>query len=148
MDRSAATGVVRDAAAYTVVGGVAFVVDFATFVLAVGPVGTVGAQTLARIVGGLVGFAGHKLVAFGDRRGDAATVAGQFGLYAALWVASWALSTGGIVLVVELTNWPPPAAKLAVEPFMVLGNFLVMRSFIFRRSEPDADGGPEIGGET
>lgn len=131
--------VARDASAYVVVGGVAFAVDFAIFMVCVGPFGPVVAQTLARIGGGLLGFVGHKLFAFGDARKRPALVAGQLGGYALLWVTSWALSTGAIVLLLEQTGWAPVVVKLMVEPLIVVGNFVAMRTFIFKRSEPGGD---------
>jgi hypothetical protein len=51
----------------------------------------------------------------------------QGAAYAGLWLASWTLSTAGIVALIRLFSLPPAHAKLAVEPVIVVINFLVMR---------------------
>ena len=116
---------------YLLVGGLAWVVDFVTFVLAYPSAGVIWAQTAARASGAAVGFVGHKYLVFGDRRRSRRLVVWQTLQYLLLWALSYGLSVGGIVWLVERQGLAPVSAKVLVEAGILVLNFTVMKRVIF-----------------
>jgi putative flippase GtrA len=106
-------------------------VDFALFVALVAPLGIVGAQLSARVSGALVAFLGHKFFVFQETRTHAVVVGGQALRYTALWFFSYGLSTLGLILLIEYWCLPEIPAKVLVEGFVVVLNYLIMRALIF-----------------
>jgi putative flippase GtrA len=115
------------------VGALAWLVDFLTFVLTYPSVGVIWAQTAARGLGAAVGFVGHKYLVFGDRRGARRLVVWQTLQYLLLWGLSYGLSVGGIVWLVERQGMAPVAAKIVVEAGVLVLNFTVMKRVIFSK---------------
>ena len=116
---------------YLLVGGLAWVVDFATFVLAYPSVGVIWGQTAARALGAVVAFIGHKYLVFADRRRSRRRLAWQTLQYLLLWSLSYGLSVGAIVWLVTGQAMAPVAAKVLVEAGILLLNFTVMKRIIF-----------------
>ncbi|MET0067255.1 MAG: GtrA family protein [Candidatus Thiodiazotropha sp.] len=116
---------------YLLVGGIAWLVDFSLFTLAYTSLGIVLAQTLARIAGALVGFAGHKLVVFRDRSAQAASVRNQALQYALLWLFSYLASLVLLYLFIDSAGLHPVIAKLLTETVILGFNFATMRRYIF-----------------
>jgi putative flippase GtrA len=131
MPGSPAFAVARQGTRYLAVGLVAYAVDFGLFTVCVQPWGMIAAQAVARVGGAVVGFAGHKWFAFGDARRSPRALLVQLAGYAALWVCSYVASTVAMMLLVERIGCSPLIAKLAVEPAIVLFNFVVMRRSVF-----------------
>lgn len=116
---------------YLVSGGVAWLVDFATFAALYGPFGLFWAQTAARTAGALTAFVGHKLFVFGDPHRQARLVVRQALQYAMLWLLSYGLSLVGIFTLTELAGFGPLVAKLMVESLLLVLNFITMKYLIF-----------------
>ena len=116
---------------YLLIGGIAWIVDFLTFVLSFSELGIVWAQAAARINGALVGFIGHKLFVFEDRRTTQRLLLMQAIKYLILWCVSYGLSTGGILWLMDVMSIHPVVAKFIVETIVIAVNFLAMKRFIF-----------------
>jgi putative flippase GtrA len=116
---------------YLLVGGLAWVVDFLSFSLSVSVLGLAWAQTLARIMGAVVGFLGHKYLVFADRRRGGQRLLRQGWQYLILWLLSYGLSLAGLFWLVVGLRLHPIVAKLLVESVVVLINFAVMKRVIF-----------------
>lgn len=116
---------------YLLVGASAWVVDFVIFIALYSVIGIVGAQTLARITGALVSFAGHKVFVFDDRQFSQGTVWRQAYQYLLLWLISYAISVGCILLFIDLFMLHPIVSKLITEVIIIFINFVTMRRFIF-----------------
>ncbi|MCG7983990.1 MAG: GtrA family protein [Candidatus Thiodiazotropha lotti] len=116
---------------YLLVGGVSWVVDFLVFFLTYSPFGIVTAQTIARIVGALVAFAGHKLIVFEDRQFTPQAIRQQLIQYLILWLVSYTLSIMLLLGFVDLLHFHPVAAKLITETIIIVINFVTMRRYIF-----------------
>ena len=116
---------------YLLVGGLAWGVDFLTFLGLYAWVGLVWAQTAARIAGALVGFAGHKYFVFADRRSAPRHLGRQALLYIVLWGVSYGLSVAGLLWLVQGLELHPVVAKLLVEAVIMGFNFISMKRLIF-----------------
>ncbi|MCG8067678.1 MAG: GtrA family protein [Candidatus Thiodiazotropha taylori] len=116
---------------YLLVGGASWVVDFLVFFLSYSHIGIVPAQTLARIVGALVAFAGHKLIVFEDRQFTPQAMRQQIVQYLILWLVSYTLSVILLLGFIELLQLHPVAAKLITEAIIIVINFVTMRRYIF-----------------
>jgi len=117
---------------YLLMGGVAWLVDIAVFSLCLPGLGVVLAQVSARTAGAVVAFVGHKLVVFRALDSEPATVGLQLVGYSALWVFSLGVSTLALIGLIEHVHFNPVAAKILVETGIVVLNYLVMRTVIFR----------------
>ena len=116
---------------YLLVGGLAWVVDFLTFLSLYAWAGLVWAQTAARIAGALVGFAGHKYFVFADRRSAPRHLGRQALLYVLLWGVSYGLSVAGLLWLTQDLRLHPVLAKLLVEAVILGLNFFTMKRLIF-----------------
>ncbi|MCG7865987.1 MAG: GtrA family protein [Candidatus Thiodiazotropha taylori] len=116
---------------YLLVGGASWVVDFLVFFLSYSHIGIVPAQTLARIVGALVAFAGHKLIVFEDRQFTPQAMRQQIVQYLILWLVSYTLSVILLLGFIDLLQLHPVAAKLITEAIIIVINFVTMRRYIF-----------------
>lgn len=116
---------------YLLVGGASWVVDFLVFFLTYSHIGIVPAQTVARIVGALVAFAGHKLIVFEDRQFTPQAMRQQIVQYLILWLVSYTLSVILLLGFIELLQLHPVAAKLITEAIIIAINFVTMRRYIF-----------------
>ncbi|MCG8488390.1 MAG: GtrA family protein [Chromatiales bacterium] len=116
---------------YLLVGGASWVVDFLVFYLTYSHIGIVSAQTIARIVGAVVAFAGHKLIVFEDRQFTPKAIRQQLIQYLILWFVSYSLSILLLLAFVELLQLHPVAAKLITETIIIAINFVTMRRYIF-----------------
>jgi putative flippase GtrA len=117
---------------YLLIGGIAWVIDVAVFVACVADLGIVKAQLIARIIGALVSFAGHKLFVFAEMDTKPSTVARQAAAYGALWILSYLLSTLGLVGLIDYAGINSLPSKVIVEAGVVGINYLVMQRLIFR----------------
>ncbi|MEW8500236.1 MAG: GtrA family protein [Candidatus Thiodiazotropha taylori] len=116
---------------YLLVGGASWVVDFLVFLLTYSHIGIVPAQTVARIVGALVAFAGHKLIVFEDRQFTPQAMRQQIVQYLILWLVSYTLSVILLLAFIDLLQLHPVAAKLITEAIIIAINFVTMRRYIF-----------------
>ncbi|MCG7964758.1 MAG: GtrA family protein [Candidatus Thiodiazotropha taylori] len=116
---------------YLLVGGASWVVDFLVFFLTYSHIGIVPAQTVARIVGALVAFAGHKLIVFEDRQFTPQAMRQQIVQYLILWLVSYTLSVILLLAFIDLLQLHPVAAKLITEAIIIAINFVTMRRYIF-----------------
>ncbi|MCG7946417.1 MAG: GtrA family protein [Candidatus Thiodiazotropha taylori] len=116
---------------YLLVGGASWVVDFLVFFLTYSHIGIVPAQTVARIVGALVAFAGHKLIVFEDRQFAPQAMRQQIVQYLILWLVSYTLSVILLLAFIDLLQLHPVAAKLITEAIIIVINFVTMRRYIF-----------------
>jgi putative flippase GtrA len=116
---------------YLLVGGLAWLIDFLTFLALYAGVGLVWAQTAARVAGALVGFAGHKYFVFADRRSAPRHLGRQALLYVLLWGVSYGLSVAGLLWLVRDLDLRPVLAKLLVEAVIIGFNFITMKRLIF-----------------
>ncbi|MEW8324336.1 MAG: GtrA family protein [Candidatus Thiodiazotropha taylori] len=116
---------------YLLVGGASWVVDFLVFFLTYSHIGIVPAQTVARIVGALVAFAGHKLIVFEDRQFTPQAMRQQIVQYLILWLVSYTLSVILLLGFIDLLQLHPVAAKLITEAIIIVINFVTMRRYIF-----------------
>jgi putative flippase GtrA len=119
-------------ARYLLVGALAWLVDFAVFAVLHRSSGVVVSQTAARLAGAAFAFAGHKYFVFGDFGRSYLRVGWQAVAYGLLWLVSYALSTGGILVLVSVTHADPLVAKFIVETVLVMFNFLVAKRLVFR----------------
>lgn len=116
---------------YLMVGITAWVIDFAVFVVCHSIVGIVWAQTAARVSGALVAFAGHKVFVYKNRNFARRALGKQFLSYLLLWVFSYLLSIGCIILFIDVLGLEPVAAKLVTEIILVGINYITMKRLIF-----------------
>ncbi|MET0050115.1 MAG: GtrA family protein, partial [Candidatus Thiodiazotropha sp.] len=116
---------------YLLVGGVAWLVDFTLFTLTYSALGIFIAQTLARVAGALVGFAGHKWVVFRNHSTQAGSTRNQALQYGLLWLFSYVSSLALLYLLVHLAGLHPVIAKLITETVILGFNFATMRRYIF-----------------
>ncbi|MCG7966234.1 MAG: GtrA family protein [Candidatus Thiodiazotropha taylori] len=116
---------------YLLVGGASWVVDFLVFFLTYSHIGIVPAQTVARTVGALVAFAGHKLIVFEDRQFTPQAMRQQIVQYLILWLVSYTLSVILLLAFIDLLQLHPVAAKLITEAIIIVINFVTMRRYIF-----------------
>ncbi|MCG7954731.1 MAG: GtrA family protein [Candidatus Thiodiazotropha endolucinida] len=116
---------------YLLVGGASWVVDFLVFFLTYSHIGIVPAQTVARIVGALVAFTGHKLIVFEDRQFTPQAMRQQIVQYLILWLVSYTLSVILLLAFIDLLQLHPVAAKLITEAIIIVINFVTMRRYIF-----------------
>ncbi|MEJ2403406.1 MAG: GtrA family protein [Candidatus Thiodiazotropha sp.] len=116
---------------YLIVGGVAWLVDFTLFALTYATLGIFSAQTLARIAGALVGFAGHKRVVFQNRSTLTKSTRNQAIQYALLWLFSYLASLTLLYLLVHPASQHPVIAKLITETLILGFNFTAMRRYVF-----------------
>lgn len=117
---------------YLVTGGAAWLVDLAVFTLLLPVAGIVLAQLAARIAGAVAAFVGHKLFVFQSLDRNPYTLATQTAGYAGLWILAYILSTLALVVLIEHLEWNMLAAKIVVEVGIVLMNYTVMKTLIFR----------------
>ncbi|MCU7904606.1 MAG: GtrA family protein [Candidatus Thiodiazotropha sp. (ex Epidulcina cf. delphinae)] len=113
------------------VGASAWVVDFVIFIVFYSIIGIVWAQTAARITGALVSFMGHKIFVFNDFKFSRHALRQQAFLYLLLWLLSYAISIGSLILLVDLLMIQPIPSKLITEAIIICINFLTMRRIIF-----------------
>ena len=78
-----------------------------------------------------MGFIGHKLFFFEDRRATQRLLLIQAIKYLIIWSFSYGLSTGGILWLMDVMSILPVVAKLIVETIVIAVNFLAMKRFIF-----------------
>jgi putative flippase GtrA len=116
---------------YLGVGGASWVVDFAVFYLTYPLIGILAAQTAARVVGALVAFIGHKLIVFDNRQYGLNRLGQQLFHYLLLWIISYTLSLGLLMLFADLLELHPIISKLLTETIIIAINFVTMRRFIF-----------------
>jgi putative flippase GtrA len=116
---------------YLLVGGGAWVLDFAVFASCHTLVGVVWAQTLARVTGAVAAFTGHKLFVYKNKANTPRALGRQAAGYLLLWLLSYLLSIGLVVLFIEVMGLHPIAAKLAMEIILVGINYLTMKQLIF-----------------
>jgi putative flippase GtrA len=116
---------------YLVVGGTSWVVDLLVFYLTYPLLGIIAAQTAARLVGALVAFIGHKVIVFEDQTFERKTLQQQLLHYLMLWIVSYSLSIILLLLLIDLLQFHPMAAKLFTETIIIAINFLAMRRYIF-----------------
>jgi len=127
----------RDLGRYVAAGAVAYVVDVTTFLVArSGFAATlVAANLIARAAGAFTAFELNHRWTFAAGREQRRR--GQSLLrYLMLWLASMMVSTGLLAFIVTWLRLPPGLpelfAKAAVEAFILFGNFLVSRAWVFR----------------
>lgn len=123
---------------YLLIGGLAWLTDFAIFALCLASTNVVFAQLCARIAGGAVGFFGHKLFVFREGSVHPAMVASQTLRYAALWLLSYVVSTLALIGLIEHAGLNATHSKVMVETGIVVMNYLVMKRFIFQHSSEGA----------
>jgi putative flippase GtrA len=116
-------------------GGVAWLVDLAVFTLCLGVGGIAVAQFAARTAGAIVAFIGHKVFVFRAHEYRPRVIARQSAYFAALWLFSYAASTLALIVLIDRMDWNVVVSKILVEVGVVLVNYAVMKSFIFRRVE-------------
>jgi putative flippase GtrA len=116
---------------YLVVGVVAWIVDFLIFALAYSLAGIVWAQTGARIGGAIVAFLGHKVFVYNSRNFTRREVGKQAVGYLLLWMFSYLLSLGSIILLTQVLGLDPIPAKLVTEIILVGINYITMKQLIF-----------------
>ncbi|MEJ2400134.1 MAG: GtrA family protein [Xanthomonadales bacterium] len=126
-------------ARYLLSGGVAWLVDLGVFTLCL-PIGGIAvAQFAARTVGAVVAFVGHKVFVFRAHEFRPRLVMRQSLHFAALWLFSYVSSTLALIGLIDLMEWNVVVSKVVVEAGIILVNYTVMKSLIFRRSEAKGD---------
>jgi putative flippase GtrA len=122
----------REGAAYISVAGLSAVSDwlvFAVFSWLLPAVDVVFAQAIARLTGGVVAFALHKLWSFKNQEGQGlGTEAGRF---LALYVFSFCVSVGTVYVLVDLLGLNRFASKAFADILCFCVNFLVMKFYVF-----------------
>jgi putative flippase GtrA len=122
----------REGAAYVSVAGMSAASDwlvFAAFSWMFPVVDVVFAQAVARLTGGVVAFALHKLWSFKDQEGQGlGTEAGRF---LALYVFSFCVSVGTVYVLVDLLGLNRFASKAFADILCFCVNFLVMKFYVF-----------------
>lgn len=116
---------------YLMVGVIAWIVDFLVFVVCLSLVGILWAQTAARISGAVVAFLGHKVFVYNSRGFGRKEVGKQAAAYLMLWVFSYLLSIGLILLFTQILGFAPIPAKLVTEIILVGVNYITMKQLIF-----------------
>jgi putative flippase GtrA len=116
---------------YLIVGVVAWLVDFLVFALGYPLIGIVWAQTGARVSGAVVAFLGHKVFVYNSRNFTHREVGKQAAGYGLLWIFSYLLSLGAIMLFTEVLGFGPIPAKLVTEIILVGINYITMKQLIF-----------------
>ncbi len=99
------------------------------------------AQAPARLAGGLVAFALHKLWSFKEQEGTGlGTEAGRF---MALYIFSFCVSIGTVFVAVDLLGLNRFGSKGFADVLCFVVNFLVMKYYVFAaaRNLADAAGG-------
>jgi putative flippase GtrA len=104
-------------------------------------IGVLPAQILARLLGAIAAFFGHKLWVFGHPDLRTPVVALQGLGYALLWLLSLALSLSVLAALTQGLGVAPLAAKLFTEALVLILNFSVLRLLIFRHRRGDRPGG-------
>ena len=114
-------------------GGVATgsaVTDYAVFaVLLVVGAGTLHAQMVARIAGGVFSFFANKYWSFGARKSETLKTEGRRFLF--LYAFSYILSLAMLYLLTEQAGVRPYPAKIISDITCFLVNFMVMRNYVF-----------------
>ncbi len=121
---------------YLLVGGVAWLVDIVIFMLLWPLAGVLTAQILARLLGAIAGFFGHKLWVFERATLNLSVVARQGLAYSAMWLSSLLVS---LILLVTLTTGlglKPFTAKILAEGVVLILNFAVLSRLIFSEVPP------------
>jgi putative flippase GtrA len=114
---------------YTLVMGCGWLADLLVFAIAVDSLDIPLSQLLARTTGAVMGFVLHKYFTFRQTGSARSNVAVRYTL---VWMFSYFLSTGLIMLLVN-ASLLPVGAKLMVEIMMVPVNFILLRVFVFAR---------------
>ena len=113
-------------------------------------IGVYGAQALARMLGAVVAFFGHKLWVFEHLDLRATVIAFQGTAYVLLWLLSLLLSLALLAGLTLAAGLQPMPAKLLTESALLVLNFSVLQHLVFDRAtsaplRPDAlrpDAGP------
>ncbi|MEW8026171.1 MAG: GtrA family protein [Candidatus Thiodiazotropha sp.] len=116
---------------YLLVGIAAWIIDFVVFVLSHAAIGVVWAQTAARASGAVAAFAGHKVFVYNNRNFTRRELGKQAFGYLLLWVFSYLLSVGCIILFIDKLGLDPIPAKLATEIILIGINYITMKRLIF-----------------
>jgi putative flippase GtrA len=105
--------------------------DWATFelLLRLGGVEGVVAQSVSRLVGGLVAFALHKGWTYGAR--GLGTVGGEAARFLQLYVASYLLSLALLYVGHDVLGAREETAKVVADGACFALNFVVMRVWVF-----------------
>jgi putative flippase GtrA len=116
---------------YLLVGIVAWTIDFMVFALCHTPLGVVWAQTTARVSGAITAFAGHKVFVYNNKDFTRRELGKQALSYLLLWLFSYLLSIGSIILFIDIIGLDPISAKLVTEIILVGVNYITMKRLIF-----------------
>jgi len=113
-------------------GGCASFCDFSTyfFLNALTSLPPLTCSMISRPLGGVVAFALHKNITFQNR--GAAGLQKEMTRFAALWIASYAVSLSVFALYSGVFNWGPTLSKLGAEGAAGLFAFLANRQWTFR----------------
>jgi putative flippase GtrA len=129
---------------YALVGGAAWTIDLAVFVLLWPVIGVLAAQVSARLLGAITAFFGHKLWVFRHPDLRTSVLAMQGLAYSILWLLSLVLSLLVLAWLIRGLGLVPLAAKVLTEVLVLVFNFGVLRHLIFRRGASAGGGSGEI----
>lgn len=126
------TALHREAFRYVLSGCGAAGADLSTYSLLTGACGLAPevANLVSRPVGGIVSFLLHKHFTFGNR-GRAATHV-QFGRFGMVWLSTFAISQGLVVVFHRAVRFGPLLTKITAEGGAGVFSFLCQRSWTFR----------------
>ncbi len=134
---------VRRSARYALTGFALYALDFSVFFVltVVGGVHVAVSQFVARSVGAIAGFYGHRSFTFQENRRDPALgLAAQWSAYTIVSAATIFASPLFIMIAMRVTGDRQLLAKVVTEPFLVLMAYVGLR-FVFRaRSGHDRGG--------
>lgn len=114
---------------YLGVGGGAWLVDLAAFLMLYPGLALAAAQLIARTSGAAFGFLGYRLFVFRPR---SRRVRRQMGAYALLWVASYLISVALLTVLINGLGIAALWSKVIAECLSVLFNYLMLKHLVFR----------------
>jgi putative flippase GtrA len=122
---------------YLLIGGSAFVVEYALFLLLMrflhGHYVLVAAQTLSFCGGLIVSFMGNRIFTFRHAAQDYRhSGQHQFVLYATLATANLIITNLFISILVDAVMITPPVAKLVIMAAVAGWNFIIFSKYIFK----------------
>lgn len=116
------------AARFGVSAGLVWGSDFLLFLALYPHIGIAAALFLARVTGGVVGFAAHKWLSFSSKSRPSRAEVLKF---SALWVVNYAIALAGIGALVGSVSASPEMAKILLDVVIFASNYFIM-SRIFR----------------
>jgi putative flippase GtrA len=125
---------------YLTIGGLAFLVEYASFLLLIHflttPLGLIIAQSFSFCFGLVISFTGNRLLTFNDSNSTYKhSVSRQIKAYALLALINLGLSNLAIYALVHHLSVTPLIAKLIVMSMVVLWNFLIFNRVIFKKEQ-------------